>query len=214
VLSLLMQAQFEADGLLSGVPLGDDVADIRKKAEALSAVLQHATSVAHQMMQLVDPPQQHGHSTDLRELISKLEPIIRPAVERVGLLAFDLGDTDVPVGLAAYRAVQVVTALIGDAVERLASGDRYDGHIQVSLTKIDEYAELVVRDDRPSLDQPKRVQTRRAIPLATREPSSPELHLPLVHSQARAAGGDLYVAESADGTERRVLLPLIRAETD
>lgn len=151
---------------------------------------------------------------DLREVVGPAVERLRPQAEDAGLaLALDLGGEPVGVEVDPDRIAQVVTNLVGNALQATAAG----GTVTVSVGRTTGEAEVVVQDTGVGLAE---ADLERVFERFYRVPS--ELHprrdggsgigLTIARGIVRAHGGDLTAASPGPGhgSTFTVRLPVAR----
>ncbi len=206
----LTDSQALVAGLRVAVP--GSAAELEKKAEAVTAVLRHASEAVQGMSVLLDtdPPTE---TADATTVVAETTETLRVAVERVARLELELAGTPCVVPLPSWQLVQIVTALVGNAVEAvLARRERGGGAIRVCLfsPEDEDIAVLEVEDNGNGMDPD--VRSRAGDPFfSTRHRERPGLGLPLVRGRVQRAGGEVLIDSVQDvGTTVRVVLPLVR----
>jgi signal transduction histidine kinase len=210
----LVEAELDAKALLRGVSVnvsGDE--DLRRKAEAVLGVLRHAVSVTTRLHGLVDsahPARIH----DLRELLDKLWQFLRPGVESVASFQLDLPDYACRVHIQHGLVTEVVTALVGNAVERMSRlGTQTalpDPLIALSLYVLERHAVIEVSDNGAQIAEEQAVSSPEPSPADT----SAGLTLALARARVRRAGGELRLDANREGdVVLRVFFPLTTSMT-
>ncbi len=113
-------------------------------------------------------------------------------------------DRDLWVHGDAQRLVQVFVNLFSNAADACPDG----GRVEVSATRGDRTADIVVADNGPGI--PEHIHDKVLEPFFTTKPAGQGtgLGLPLVYNIVKEHGGDLQLESSAAGTRVRLSLPL------
>jgi signal transduction histidine kinase len=205
----LVEAELDAKALLRGVSVsvsGDE--DLRRKAEAVLAVLRHAVAVTTRLQGLVDsehPARVH----DLRELLDKLWQFVRLGVESVAGFQLDLPDYACRVRVQHGLVTEVVTALVGNAVERMSRlGTQTvlpDPLIALSLYVLERHAVIEVSDNGAQIAEEQALDTSNS----SVSEGNAGLTLALARARVRRAGGELRLDSNREGdVVLRVFFPL------
>jgi signal transduction histidine kinase len=208
LLAPLANATIHADGLLEKIAL--DVAEdeaARTKAEALVAVLRHASAVTAKMRSLVDV-RSEDEVTDLTHEIAELADALGGGVRRAGRFDVELTAEICLVTIPRWHVVDTVTALLGNAVAAISRRADMGGSVRVALRLVEDSAVIEVSDDGPGMVP--EVRERALEPFFKSEAEEGlGLNLAVARARVRRVGGDLEIASSvAEGTTIRVWLPL------
>jgi signal transduction histidine kinase len=205
----LVEAELDAKALLRGVSVsvsGDE--DLRRKAEAVLTVLRHAVAVTTRLQGLVDS-EHPARIHDLRELLDKLWQFMRLGVESVAGFQLDLPDYACRVRVQHGLVTEVVTALVGNAVERMSRlGTQTvlpDPLIALSLYILERHAVIEVSDNGAQIAEEQAVDTSSSSVSET----NAGLTLALARARVRRAGGELRLDSNREGdVVLRVFFPL------
>jgi signal transduction histidine kinase/integral membrane sensor domain MASE1/ActR/RegA family two-component response regulator len=192
-------------GWLSMLRTGRLDADTSK--HALETVERNAQAQAQLIEDLVDVSRIAGgkmkldvQSVDLLPLISEAVDIVRPAANARGVLIEVAGDTTVgPVAGDPARLQQIIWNLLANAVKFTPR----DGHVYVSLRRVDSFAEVEVRDTGIGIDGdflPRVFERfRQAESSLTRSHRGMGLGLAIVRHLTELHGGTVDAASDGEG---------------
>lgn len=180
------------------------------KLESIQSTITNAARVADDLVHLYES-EGDADVVDLGCVVAEVVPFLRRTVERVAQFAVDLPQVPALVALPRWQAVQIVTALVGNAVAAVeeVSPSRY-GVVTVAVLVADDAVCLQVVDDGVGMSPGMR--TRVFDPFfITRASDETGLRLPLTRARVRRAGGELLIDSSPGaGTAVRVFLPCAR----
>jgi signal transduction histidine kinase/integral membrane sensor domain MASE1/ActR/RegA family two-component response regulator len=189
---------------------------------ALETVERNARAQAQLIEDLVDVSRIAGGKlklevapVDLRALISAAVDVVRPAADARGVLLHVATDASVgPVAGDASRLQQVIWNLLSNAVKFT----QRDGHVYISLRRVDSFAEIEVRDTgigiAPDFLPSVFERFRQAESPVTRSHRGLGLGLAIVRHLTELHGGTVS-AESAGeglGASFKIQIPLASSE--
>jgi len=146
---------------------------------------------------------------DLRELLDKLWQFVRLGVESVAGFQLDLPDYACRVRVQHGLVTEVVTALVGNAVERMSRlGTQTvlpDPLIALSLYILERHAVIEVSDNGAQIAEEQAVDTSNS----SVNDGNAGLTLALARARVRRAGGELRLDSNREGdVVLRVFFPL------
>src|SRR5262249_34620661 len=138
--------------------------------------------------------------------------LLRPRVEKSADLVVEVPNAECPVAMPRWQLIHLVTSLVSNSLEALASHERADAQIALRLLRHEErgqgIAEIHVTDNGPGM--PAHVRFRAMEPLfSTRGADRAGLGLALARARVQRAGGELLIDSGPGmGTCVQVFLPI------
>jgi signal transduction histidine kinase len=183
--------------------------EINASANDLSSALRRATQVVRRMSALTsDEPVQ---SSDLGEVLSKVETIMRGLLERSAEFSVTISSEPCLVAFPRWQLMQTMAALLANAHEATSAKARDHGMIsRIEMNLAIQGAVALVEVHDTGIGMSVEVRARALHPFfTTRRPGALGLGLTIAAGRVRRAGGELLLeSELGQGTRVRLFLPI------
>jgi signal transduction histidine kinase len=180
--------------------------DLHGALNDMSGSLRDIARIVSQMVALTDPGERG--SCDLSRTLRELAAIVREEVELTAELTTEIPEVSCPVAMSRTRAVEIVAALLNNAVHACESVAPRRCHIRLCLSTQADMVVIDLTDDGEGMTPTVLQQALRPF-FTTRHGERLGMGLAFSAMHVRRANGDIEIdSEPNVGTHVRLFLPL------
>lgn len=183
--------------------------DLHGALSDINEALRSIANVVSQMVSLTDPGE--VGVCDLSRTLVELTTYVHKEVELSADFVTEIPDVPCPVAMSRTRAVEVVAALLNNAVHACERAAPRPCHIQLRLSMEADMIVIDLTDDGEGMTAEVRRQALQPF-FTTRRPGRLGMGLAFAAMHVRRANGEILIdSEPGEGTSVRVFLPRIPA---
>ena len=183
--------------------------DLHGALSDINEALRSIANVVSQMVSLTDPGE--VGVCDLSRTLVELTTYVHKEVELSADFVTEIPDVPCPVAMSRTRAVEVVAALLNNAVHACERAAPRPCHIQLRLSMEADMIVIDLTDDGEGMTADVRRQALQPF-FTTRRPGRLGMGLAFAAMHVRRANGEILIdSEPGEGTSVRVFLPRIPA---
>jgi signal transduction histidine kinase len=186
--------------------------DLHGALSDINEALRSIANVVSQMVSLTDPGE--VGVCDMSRTLVELTTYVHKEVELSADFVTEIPDVPCPVAMSRTRAVEVVAALLNNAVHACERAAPRPCHIRLRLTMEAEMIVVELTDDGEGMTSDVRQRALQPF-FTTRRPGRLGMGLAFAAMHVRRANGEILIdSEPNEGTSVRVFLPRIPAPPD